>query len=718
MNGWEKIGMQTYQSAVYLTSDKIIVVGSEGKILLSTDGGISWHSNNQDPKIVLQSVSFIDSMHGIIGATSGLLLKSTDGGLSWNPLGQKLSSGLTKVIMLTANTFFACGSKGYIYRSFNGGVSWDTLNSSISSSLRNLYFVSPDNGFAIGDSGIILHTTNGGNSWSQYPTDSNLQYLGIDFLDSVHGAICGKSKYVHITSDGGASWQRIAVTTDQDVLLTAITYHSQDRITATWWGGAFFETTNRGLSWVKNELPMEMHSPTFLINGGFRNKKDEGIAIGFPSVIVSSTDSGKSWHQNASCPLNRSFASDIHFFDSLNGYVAGGSSGFIMQTSNGGTTWKSLNSPLDMQIFRLYVADKDTAFVLGWYGWLRKTTDGWKTWSREPHPTASNVALTEYMQPKDIFMIDKNLGYIVGDTIIWRTTDGCKHWDASSVWHSQYPINPILTRVFFASIKVGYILGNYSVPISDTSNMVTTSWVIFKTIDGGQIWDTLYAIPRSRLTQDLFFWDENNGIIICDSGIVMKTSDGGETWRETNRIPADLECVKFINRKVGYISTQFGKLYLTTNGGETWRLDLDLKITGVQDYYILTRISFPDSNTVMVAGYQGMLRKKIDLNALSVEDQEQPTNRPYAWIILNENPVKTMLSCKLFWMQENYSKPSLLIYDILGRPMLDLSGELSNSEKAWGTEIKANVSSLSDGAYLLVFSAGGIIKSERFIIAN
>ncbi|MBY5890761.1 hypothetical protein HFN49_31805 [Rhizobium leguminosarum] len=92
-------------------------------------------------------------------------------------------------------------------------------------------------------------------------------------------------------------------------------------------------------------------------------------------------------------------------------------------------------------------------------------------------------------------------------------------------------------------------------------------------------------VSNSR-TDDIWFFDENNGWLVNSNGQVCQTTDGGLTWRQRRFIDSSmagfpyLRCMAWPNERVGWIGsvTKFsaGKEYLdillhkSEDGGETW----------------------------------------------------------------------------------------------------------------------------------------------------
>src|SRR5579862_7991989 len=150
----------------YLTSQKIIAVGTGGTIIRSTDDGVTWTSLWSQSATNFWAVSFPDSMHGVVVGDSGIVLTTTDGGTSW-----------TKIIVNPSASFYSVS------------------------------FTDPNTGTVVGDSGRIYRTTNGTTFTAQ--TSGTIDELnGVKFFDTNHGSIASSDSGIYTTTNGGASWLR------------------------------------------------------------------------------------------------------------------------------------------------------------------------------------------------------------------------------------------------------------------------------------------------------------------------------------------------------------------------------------------------------------------------------------------------------------------------------------------------------------------------------
>ncbi len=86
---WTAISRGTIKDLMdvyFCNADMGFVVGSEGLILKTTNGGITWSSYSGLPNYYLNSVYFTDYQTGYIAGDYGIILKTTNGGLNWTAL--------------------------------------------------------------------------------------------------------------------------------------------------------------------------------------------------------------------------------------------------------------------------------------------------------------------------------------------------------------------------------------------------------------------------------------------------------------------------------------------------------------------------------------------------------------------------------------------------------------------------------------------------------
>jgi len=233
-----------------------VVVGEQGLILRTTDGGAGWQGVTSGVKDALRSVSF-SGVNGFSGGDSQDILYSTDAGASWQisqsgffgggfPGAQMLSAtvgfvagqnsifqsllgastdggatwafqpfyfdknegGGTDVFFFDQNTGVVSGTvfdgRGAIARTTDAGVSWSTLF--FDQAIQGIDFPQPTSGFAVGAGGRISHNTDAGITWTDQSSGTSANLNDISFAsDALRGFAVGDSGTILWTTSGGGS---------------------------------------------------------------------------------------------------------------------------------------------------------------------------------------------------------------------------------------------------------------------------------------------------------------------------------------------------------------------------------------------------------------------------------------------------------------------------------------------------------------------------------
>jgi photosystem II stability/assembly factor-like uncharacterized protein len=83
-----------------------------------------WVLQNSGTKNKLNSVSFTDSTTGYIVGNEGIILKTENGGGTWSPLNSGTSNSLLSVCFSDPATGYVVGSNGTILKTVNAGEEW------------------------------------------------------------------------------------------------------------------------------------------------------------------------------------------------------------------------------------------------------------------------------------------------------------------------------------------------------------------------------------------------------------------------------------------------------------------------------------------------------------------------------------------------------------------------------------------------------------------
>lgn len=170
-----------------------IAVGSDGLILKTEDGGLTWQRKLSNVSENLFSVSFADNKNGTIVGWNGLILKTEDGGDTWEKIKLKYNSYFKDVLFVNEFLGFIVGGDGLILRSENGGNDWDEVNLNSTSGLYKIIFDSSDNGMIISNRGEVFHSTDAGKSWNMKPVGRPVALNDIKKLSSGNYMVVGNN---------------------------------------------------------------------------------------------------------------------------------------------------------------------------------------------------------------------------------------------------------------------------------------------------------------------------------------------------------------------------------------------------------------------------------------------------------------------------------------------------------------------------------------------
>jgi len=285
-------GTSSYlQSVFFLDSIHGWAVGydSLGTIIKTNDGGQNWSNIEYAKHDWPMSVLFTDSLKGwIVGGRTlsiyddrGIILHTIDGGLSWNEI-EIPDEVFYSVSFINDSIGWVGGSS--IYHTINGGGNWTIQKDTIL--MRELFFISADTGWYVGDNGIIAKTTDGGNNWFLQESNTNNRLWSVHFIDKLNGWICGDNGTILKTTDGGSHWANKYIFMD-NTWFFSISATSENQCWATGRDGTIVHTSNGGTTWEFQDNP------------------------------------------------NSGWMESINFIDSLHGWICG-EDGVILSTSNGG----------------------------------------------------------------------------------------------------------------------------------------------------------------------------------------------------------------------------------------------------------------------------------------------------------------------------------------------------------------------------------------------
>lgn len=189
---WQKVSAGTEKRLFSVSSNLeglAVAAGEFGVLLLSEDGGRSWHpltldwmqvgtDGGAEPHLYGAHVA-ADGAISVVGEF-GLVLRSVDRGRTWS-VQNKASASLFALHVRDNGTGFAVGQDGYALRTTDGGLTWTCIDVGTKAILNGVYS-SPDGRVTVTAMREMMVSTDDGASWTaiENPEVTTLWYVGID----------------------------------------------------------------------------------------------------------------------------------------------------------------------------------------------------------------------------------------------------------------------------------------------------------------------------------------------------------------------------------------------------------------------------------------------------------------------------------------------------------------------------------------------------------
>jgi len=249
----------------FITPETGIVIGDQGLIMKTTDGGQTWET--KDPGIAsnLNAVQFISETRVMAVGNSGVVLRSDDAGETWEqvPLGANITlSGIS--VDMTSGMGLISGATLAMLWTDDWGDNWSMGMGGYMSDFYKTHMTGGDFGIAFGVNSIFQpllgYTDDAGTTfdmWNFYPKVGAVNYEGmaIDgyFFSKDDGIVVGRvwdgQGFMTLEVDWtSTSWNSVFFSTK----LNAIDFDGQeDGVTV---GGTdidwiFLETDDGGINW-------------------------------------------------------------------------------------------------------------------------------------------------------------------------------------------------------------------------------------------------------------------------------------------------------------------------------------------------------------------------------------------------------------------------------------------------------------------------------------
>lgn len=280
---------------------KIFIVGAKALLLVSTDHGKSWTQTTLNERAGdqlfqdrdLYSIRFSpDTKLGLIVGEDGTIMRSTDGGATWTTETSGTSKNLLKVDLLDDQTAVAVGADGTIVRTSDGGEHWQVIKSPKLITIFDVSFTDKNTGWAVGEFATVLNSTDGGQTWKVVSGGNTNDftigpYFTINFTDPQNGVAGGLAGELATTNDGGKTWKPAKLPDQVGAYAVAVDAANKKVWAGGTGGRAFYQPI--GGAW------QEAPRTTFNDLTDIALVGNEGVMVGLNGTILLTDNAGEQW---------------------------------------------------------------------------------------------------------------------------------------------------------------------------------------------------------------------------------------------------------------------------------------------------------------------------------------------------------------------------------------------------------------------------------------
>ena len=183
-----------------LNTVHVLIINQNGGATLSADGGGTWTALVIDPPTSAgnyQACFIASSIIYFVVGNNGKIFSTVDGGATPWVEDHDSANQLKGIFMTNTVIGWAVGTNGEILKTTDGST-WVAQTSGVATQLNDVFFVDANIGWVIGDSGTILKTIDGGTNWTIQTAP------GSDDLNAISVFKSGANIFAVAVGDSGA----------------------------------------------------------------------------------------------------------------------------------------------------------------------------------------------------------------------------------------------------------------------------------------------------------------------------------------------------------------------------------------------------------------------------------------------------------------------------------------------------------------------------------
>ncbi|MBV1911746.1 MAG: hypothetical protein KUG78_20810 [Kangiellaceae bacterium] len=371
----------------------IWVVGEQGTILHSDDGGTCWRpqgrwinpsddsdteqagteNSNSDKSACSQNQTGIERLFSIFPSFAANISNSLSAFPTANAAGEKdknkssdetddrpAQSSMEQVIVTGSESkSSSTGSPVHPYKSAVGDRYGSGQSYNQPPMLNSVSFADNQFGVSVGEQGVIVTTNNGGKQWTaaRHFSEFDLYSVayGYDNSSKQQSTIVavGQSGIILISRDFGNRWQTIQTNDREDLLNVSI--NKNGSIVAVGDSSSVFRSDNNGKTWSQSNP-----SGSRGFDSAFITENSEIYVAGADGVIKQSSTSSSQWRDIAGTTT-----SQIHSIVSQFGILAAvNENNELLTSKNQANSWQVFNNQIEQSIIAVRLVSVERAIVL------------------------------------------------------------------------------------------------------------------------------------------------------------------------------------------------------------------------------------------------------------------------------------------------------------------------------------------------------------------
>ncbi|MDG1893020.1 MAG: choice-of-anchor D domain-containing protein [Verrucomicrobiota bacterium] len=535
----------------------------------------------------LYGVSTHEKWVGAVGS-NGLLVYSFNGGIRWK---ESYIDGASAVrfngVTIDENgSAVAVAGGGLVYHTIKLGESWSRIEET--NTTQNLFAAerSGDSLWVSGASGVLIHSVDGGANWTTESINTGASLYAVASKEGLVWA-AGRRGEIHHRPDESPSTPRLLLSSDRldfgvrlpgQVSSQSIVVRNDGPETMTFESASVTgdsEFSVQGID-LASLAPGQSARIRVLFSPAEPGLKTGAIVLRPVGDLLDSFEisyrgesAGSSWSPIATPTTEH--VEDLQFLNDQLGFAIDEDE--VYRTEDGGESWNALNANPPGPLKRIKFLNPTIGFGYGGKGGsnstLIKTTDGGSTW--KVLDTGVRHRITDVVAPipgnaQILFAMTK--WYAGGNNnkyaVILRSTNGGDSWTTIG--------RP--SQVF---------LGGEAIHVQSNLNtlFVAGGNILYRSTNGGSSWTQVLKFSGSKLINDIEFLDDNHGWLVGESGLFRRTETGGASssdWLKPASLSAGkLRRIRFIDSNNGWIAGEGSfsnnaepALFRTIDGGRTW----------------------------------------------------------------------------------------------------------------------------------------------------